>query len=1119
MKIKLTLYPFLSCLILFSLSCNRDNEKSGLSADKLFSAVEVGDSGIDFQNVIQEGLNTNVLMYEYFYNGGGVAVGDVNNDGLDDLYFTSNMQSNKLYLNKGNLKFQDITLSAGVSGREGPWKTGTTMVDINGDGWLDIYVCYSGNLSPEKRANQLFVNQGVSPSGEVTFIDMAAVYGLNSFGTSTQASFFDYDNDGDLDMFLLNHNPQSLPVLDEASTADILKTEDPNNGARLFRQDLSADNQPFFKDITLQAGIQSAALSYGLGAAIADYNGDGWLDIYVSNDYAIPDFLYINNQKGGFTNEIQDMMGHTSHFSMGSDAADINNDGLMDVFTLDMLPETNERQKLLMAPDNYEKFDFNVKVGFGHQYMRNMLHVNQGVINGKTAFSEMGQLAGISNTDWSWAPLFADFDNDGYKDLFVSNGYLRDYTNLDFLKYMGDYIQNSQGNIQRQNILELVQEIPSSNVTNYIFKNEGSLSFTNKTSEWGLDQPLNSNGAAYADLDNDGDLDLIVNNINAPASIYRNNTDNQNKQFLKIKLKGEGLNKNGLGAKLSVYQQGKIQYAEQMPTRGYQSSVSPIVHFGLGEKAVIDSVKVVWLSGKMQIMNQINGNQLLTVSEKDAVFKGNPKGIVSNPVFTQVNSTINLPASTVSFNDFKRQPLLTNQLSAVGPCMAKGDVNGDGLEDLYVGGDEGRSGILYVQNKAGNFKVLTQKVFESDLGYCDADALFFDANGDGFLDLYVSSGGYGNFSPGDPFLMDRLYINDGKGNFKKDNQNLNGTKSSKSCVRAADINGDGSLDLFVGSRVIPGRYPESTASHILINNGKGKFTNQTATLFPALLNEGMVSDAEWADLDGDGQVELILVGEFMPITILGKQKGSWKDVSTLYFDEMQVGLWNELLVEDLNADGKPDIVVGNQGLNMQMKASVKEPVTLYHKDFDDNGSVDPVLCFFMQGMSYPFVTRDEMLDQVSMLRTRFPDYKSYANATIDEIFTPAEMKGAAVLKATELKTMAFLLGKSNKFESVTLPIEVQSSPVFVISSLDFNKDGHKDLFLGGNQYQSRLKFGRNDSNYGLLLQGNGKGDFKMIPQYQTGLKLKGDCRSALNFGNTWYFGIYPNNLVSYNLKE
>ncbi|MFM7092644.1 MAG: FG-GAP repeat domain-containing protein, partial [Bacteroidota bacterium] len=455
MKINLTLCSFLFFLLFFSMSCCKGKDKTGLSADKLFTSLNPDVSGVNFQNMIVEGLNTNVLMYEYFYNGGGVAVGDVNNDGMEDLYFTSNLESNKLFLNKGNMKFQDITLSAGVSGREGPWKTGTTMVDINGDGWLDIYVCYSGNLAPEKRANQLFINQGVSSSGEVTFQEMAAAYGLNSYGTSTQASFFDYDKDGDLDMFLLNHNPQSLPVLDEASTASILKMDDPNNGARLFRQDLQPDQQPFFRDVTSQAGIQSAALSYGLGAAIADYNADGWMDIYVSNDYAIPDFLYINNKKGGFVNEIQDMMGHTSHFSMGSDATDINNDGLMDVFTLDMLPETNERQKLLMAPDNYEKFDFNVKVGFGYQYMRNMLHVNQGEINGKMAFAEMGQLAGISNTDWSWAPLFADYDNDGYKDLFVTNGYLRDYTNLDFLKYMGDYIQNNQGNIQRQNILEL----------------------------------------------------------------------------------------------------------------------------------------------------------------------------------------------------------------------------------------------------------------------------------------------------------------------------------------------------------------------------------------------------------------------------------------------------------------------------------------------------------------------------------------------------------------------------------------------------------------------------------------------------------------------------------------
>ena len=618
----------------------------------LFTSLSPDKTHIDFQNIINEGLNTNVLMYEYFYNGGGVAVGDINNDGLDDIYFTSNMQSNHLYLNKGNMVFEDITIPAGVAGRTGPWKTGVTMADVNGDGLLDIYVCYSGNLPPEKRAHQLFINRGNN-----TFIDKAVEYGLNSFANSTQAVFFDYDNDGDLDMFLLNHNPKSLPVLDEASTAEILKKDDSYSGSRLFRQDKGKNGAPYFTDVTQQAGLQSSALSYGLGAAMADYNGDGWTDMYISNDYTIPDVLYINDQHGGFINQSVSAIGHTSHFSMGSDAADVNNDGLTDIYTLDMIPEDNRRQKLLMAPDNYEKFDFNLKVGFGYQYMRNMLQLNQGnsyeqknagnlqlkAQGSKPFFSEVGQLAGISNTDWSWSALFADFDNDGWKDLYVTNGYLRDYTNLDFLKYMGDY-QSAHGKIQRQDVLDIVQKMPSSNMNNYLFKNNGLVGWSvsqlvnsSKTSDhitnppthqptkpftnvgWGTTQLSNSNGAAYADLDNDGDLDLVVNNINQPAFIYRNDAESKLKNhYLKVKLQGDGMNRFGIGTKVSIYSAGQLQYLEQMPTRGYQSSVSPVLHFGLGDKNIIDSLIITWHTGKQEILKNIAGDKLLVLEEKNA---------------------------------------------------------------------------------------------------------------------------------------------------------------------------------------------------------------------------------------------------------------------------------------------------------------------------------------------------------------------------------------------------------------------------------------------------------------------------------------------------------------------
>ncbi|WP_337044345.1 VCBS repeat-containing protein [Emticicia sp. 17c] len=1101
-----------------------DNAIAADTEPQLFTLLDAQQTHIDFQNIINEGLNTNVLMYEYFYNGGGVSVGDVNNDGLDDIYFTSNMQSNRLYLNKGNMVFEDITEAAGVSGRQGPWKTGTTMADVNGDGLLDIYVCYSGNLTPEKRTNQLFVNQGKNNAGIPVFSEKAHEYGLDSPSTSTQAAFFDYDKDGDLDMFLLNHNPKSLPVLDEATTAAILKTDDPSNGVRFYRHDKGKDGQPVFKDITKQAGILSTALSYGLGIGIADFNNDGWQDMYVSNDYTIPDFLYINNKKGGFVNQIAESIGHTSHFSMGSDMADINNDALTDIFTLDMLPEDNRRQKLLMAPDNYEKFDFNVKVGFGHQYMRNMLHLNQGVFANKTTpqFLEIGQLSGISNTDWSWSALFADYDNDGWKDLYITNGYLRDYTNLDFLKYMSDYIQNNQANIQRQNVLDLVMKIPSSNLTNYMYKNGKNLQFKSVGKNWGMAQAANSNGAAYADLDNDGDLDLIVNNINLPAFIYQNDTEKQLKNhYLKIKLNGSGLNTFGLGAKIYLYKQGQVQYLEQMPTRGYQSSVSPILHLGLGDEPRIDSLKVIWLTGKQQVLKNITADKLIAINEKEAVELHNFSFTI-NPLLKETNVGINFQSAKNTLNDFKRQPLMVNPLSFTGPCLAKGDINGDGLEDIFIGSGSGQPATLYVQTKNGKFTPKTQPTFETDKQNEDTDAVFFDANGDTFIDLYVTSGGYGNLLPEDPLLQDRLYLNDGKGSFSKAVNALPKMLVSKSCVRVADINQDGKPDLFIGGRVIPGRYPESPRSYLLINESKGadvRFTDQTDKIAPELKNIGMVTDAAWYDLNQDKKPELILVGEWMPLQVFNNLNGKLSEASKHYFDKPYTGLWNKLLVDDLNNDGKVDLLVGNMGTNSQLKATATEPAELFYKDFDDNGSVDPMLCFYIQGKSYPYVTRDELLDQISLMRTRFPDYKSYADASMKEIFTPEELENMKQLSVTTLRTTLFMGSQDGKFQEKSLPVEAQFSPVFAITSTDIDADGKKDLILAGNINRGRLRFGKYDANLGLLLKGNGTGQFNAITQKNSGLGIAGDVRSMININQLLFVGINQQPLKVYSYKK
>jgi len=1099
------------CLALLGLLFSSCHTKDGTkNEEQLFELLTSEKTHIDFNNEIIENAQANIMSYQYFYNGGGVAAGDLNNDGQDDIYFSGNMTPAKVYLNKGNMQFEDITAKSGIAEQGTTWKTGVTMVDVNGDGKLDIYQCFSGGLPAKNRENKLYINQGNDASGIPLFKEQAAAYGLADDAYSTQAVFFDYDKDGDLDMFLLNHNPKVFTTLDEQSAPVVLKEPAPAIKVKLYK---NTNNK--FTDVSDEAGLYNSSFTYGLGAGIADVNNDGWPDIYISNDYSSPDYLYINNGNGTFTDQLRNQIGHTSLYSMGNDIADVNNDGLADILTLDMLPEDNHRQKQLFAPDNYEYYNLRLKLGFHYQDMRNMLQIN----NGNGTFSEIGQLSGISNTDWSWAPLFADYDNDGWKDLFVTNGYLRDYTDMDFLKFKGDFLRQTDQEKVKTNILSLIDNMPASNVKNYIFKNLNGLEFANKGTEWGLQAPSNSNGAAYADLDNDGDLDLVINNINLPAFIYQNKASESGKnQFLKLKLNGSAGNTQGVGARVWLFSGKEQQYIEQNPSRGYQSSVSPVLHFGLGQGKAIDSLRIVWASGKQQTISKVKPDQTLVLEERNAsqLYKA---ALAPKAIFKEQKSPVQFTSQKNSINDFKRQPLITNPLSFHGPCMAQGDLNGDGLEDIYIGAAQGQLSELYLQNKNGSFTKKTIPVFNQDIQSEDAAAIFFDANGDGHPDLYVASGGYNSYLPDDPLLQDRLYLNDGKGNLSKSTTAIPVMHSSKSCVTAADFNGDGHPDLFVGSRVIPGRYPEAPQSYLLINDGKGNFKDQISTIAPQLQKAGMVTDAKWADLNGDKKPDLVVIGEWMPLTVLINEKGKLTDQTKTYFDKTYTGWWNKLLVEDLNGDGQPDLVVGNTGLNTQCKASDKEPAELYYKDFDDNGSVDPILCFYIQGKCYPYVSRDELLDQMSMMRTRYSDYKSYADGTMTDIFTPEELKGATVLKANCLKTALFINTGKGKFKEAELPVQVQYAPVYTITALDYDKDGHKDLLLCGNISHARLKFGNNDANFGMLLKGDGKGDFTYLPQLQSGFNLRGDVRSVISVNNQLLIGINQKPVTAYQLSN
>ncbi|MEM9672347.1 MAG: VCBS repeat-containing protein, partial [Bacteroidota bacterium] len=1003
-----------------------DSSRLEQKKETLFTSLSSSETNIEFTNQLEYDRDFNIYTYRNFYNGGGVALGDINQDGLIDIYFTANMQPNRLYLNKGSFQFEDITELAKVAG-ERAWSTGVSMADVNGDGWIDIYVCNSGDIDGDNKQNELYINNGVDGEGNVTFTESSEAYGLADQGYSTHAAFFDYDKDGDLDMYLLNNSYQAI------GSFNLRKNErpkrDPVGGDKLFRNDGER-----FTDVSEEAGIYGSVIGFGLGVTVGDLNQDGWQDIYVSNDFFERDYIYMNNQDGTFTEDLENQMYSISGASMGADMADVNNDGYPDIFVTEMLPSDERRIKTKTTFENWDRYQYNLKNGYYHQFTRNMLQLNVPLNNNQLKFSEIGRLAGVHATDWSWGALIADYDNDGYKDIFVANGIYQDLTDQDYIQYISneETMKLVIAGDRKVDFKQLIDAIPTERIPNYMFVGNGDYTFTDQAGEWGLKQPSHSNGSAYGDLDNDGDLDLIVNNVNMPAFVYRNNTsDLLGNHYLKVELVGEGENQYAFGAQVRVKVGEQLFYQEQMPVRGFQSTVDHRLHFGLGSLVEIDTLEVTWPNGKVTTLKDIEVDRTLTLHQQDAQNSDSPTANERKLLFNEVEIQSSLFVHQENdFVDFDRDRLLFHMLSREGPASTQGDVNGDGLMDMYLGGAKDQTGALLVQQPGGKFTIQSSEAFEQDKVSEDTDALFFDADNDNDLDLYVASGG-NEFPTSSSALIDRLYLNDGRGNFTKSDQLLPTSRfESTGVVTAADFDSDGDQDLFVGLRLRPFLYGVPVDGYLLQNDGQGKFQNVTDELAPELKRLGMITDATWSDIDGDEDDDLIVVGEWMPISVFKNENGKLvKSTEAAGLDQSN-GWWNTIVSADLDRDGDLDFVVGNHGLNSRFKASREKPVMMYTNDFDRNGTAEQILTVYNDSNSYPLVLKHDLVMQMPSLKKKYLKYASYQEQTIEEIFSPEQMEKAVQSSVYEMATSVLINQGDGKFALVPLPMEAQFSPTY-----------------------------------------------------------------------------------------